>query len=147
MLATSQVRTLNIFWERRRSVAKKRAIPFNLKSIAKSSKPRLKRPMTFLPTGWLGPWVLLSSPQGGLGRLCLYTFNAIKLWVACPSRLGFSRFEGSWLRLALRGLRGLVTLKLRFKGKSFRWHRRRGALVLRFGHSHLVACKPPKGVR
>lgn len=90
----------------------------------------------------------MTSPlRGDLSRLCLYTYNAIKLWVACPSRGGLSKAEGGWFRSTLRGLRGLVTLKLRFKGKSFRWHRRKGALVLRFGHSHLVACKPPKGIR
>ena len=90
----------------------------------------------------------MSSPlRGDLGRLCLYTYNAIRLWIACPSKGGLNRGEEGWFRSAMRGLRGLVTLKLRFKGKSFRWHRRRGALVLRFGHSHLVACKPPKGVK
>lgn len=41
----------------------------------------------------------------------------------------------------------MVSLKLKFKGKSFRWHRRRGGLVLRFGHSHLVTCTPPKNTR
>jgi hypothetical protein len=38
-----------------------------------------------------------------------------------------------------RALGGVCRLKLRYKGKSFKWHRRRGALLLRFGHSHLVA--------
>ncbi len=44
-------------------------------------------------------------------------------------------------------LGGVRRCKLRFKGKSFKWHRRRGALVLRFGHSHLVAVGSPWGVR
>lgn len=147
MLTSAPIRVLNLFWNRRRSLAKKRVTPFNLKEVGKSFTPRIRRPLTFLPVGWAGPWVLISSSEGPLGRLCLYTFNAIRLWVACPSSKGFNRSENSWLRSALRGLRGLVTLKLRFKGKSFRWHRRRGALVLRFGHSHLVACRPPRGVR
>lgn len=30
----------------------------------------------------------------------------------------------------------LITLKIRYKGKSFRWLRRAGSLVLRFGRSH-----------
>lgn len=82
-----------------------------------------------------------------MARICSYTYNAARFWVACPSKLGFDRAQNFWFRCALRGLSSLVALKLRFKGKSFRWHRRRGALVLRFGHSHLVACRPPKGTR
>lgn len=46
-----------------------------------------------------------------------------------------------------RGLGGLCRLKLRYKGKSFKWHHRRGALMLRFGHSHLVAVRAYPGVR
>jgi ribosomal protein L6P/L9E len=53
----------------------------------------------------------------------------------------------TWLQQALRGLTGRASLKLRFKGKSFRWHRRQGGLVLRFGHSHLVTCPPPRHTR
>lgn len=47
----------------------------------------------------------------------------------------------------LRGIGGVTRVKLRFKGKSFKWHRRNGALMLRFGHSHLVALTPYPGVR
>jgi ribosomal protein L6P/L9E len=42
----------------------------------------------------------------------------------------------------LRGLGSWVLAKLRFKGKSFRWYKKRGSLVLRFGHSHLVVSIP-----
>jgi ribosomal protein L6P/L9E len=42
----------------------------------------------------------------------------------------------------LRGLGAWVLAKLRYKGKSFRWYKKRGALILRFGHSHLVASVP-----
>jgi len=42
-----------------------------------------------------------------------------------------------------RGLGSWVVAKLRYKGKSFRWYRKRGALVLRFGHSHLVTAVAP----
>ena len=52
-----------------------------------------------------------------------------------------------WLCLFGRGLGGLVTLKMRYKGKSFRWHRRCRSLLLRFGHSHLVALRTWLGVR
>lgn len=148
MLATP-TRSLNLFLARRRRLAKKRVTPFNLKDVGKSFKRRLLAPLSLLPIGWVGPWVSINSYAGGsaLGRLCLYAFNNTQLWVACPSKGGFNRAQSSWLCSALRGLSSLVTLKLRFKGKSFRWHRRRGALVLRFGHSHLVACRPPAGTR
>jgi len=53
----------------------------------------------------------------------------------------------SFWRTLLRGLGGLSRLKLRYKGKSFKWHRRGGALLLRFGHSHLVALSPLPGLR
>jgi len=46
-----------------------------------------------------------------------------------------------------RGVGGLFRMKLRYKGKSFKWHRRRGALMLRFGHSHLVTISATPGVR
>jgi hypothetical protein len=51
------------------------------------------------------------------------------------------------VRVALRGLGGLSCLKLRYKGKSFRWHRRKGALVLRFGYAHLVRLAALPGLR
>ena len=99
--------------------------------------------------GWVGPWVAL-GPQGrggALGRLSLYSLNQWAVWVLGPALMGWAPSGVTWLQQALRGLTGRVALKLRFKGKSFRWHRRRGRLVLRFGHSHLVACPPPRHTR
>lgn len=52
-----------------------------------------------------------------------------------------------WFFLLRLGLGGLHVVKMRYKGKSFRWHRRRGSLLLRFGHSHLVALRAWLGVR
>jgi len=46
-----------------------------------------------------------------------------------------------------RGVGGINRLKVRFKGKSFKWHRRKNSLMLRFGHSHLVALSPYPGIR
>jgi len=57
-----------------------------------------------------------------------------------------TRIQKLWAGV-LRGLGGVCRLKVRFKGKSFKWHRRRGALMLRFGHAHLVAVTPLPGVR
>ena len=55
-----------------------------------------------------------------------------------PTAMMATRVLGLWGGV-WRALGGLCRLKLRYKGKSFKWHRRRGALLLRFGHSHLVA--------
>jgi ribosomal protein L6P/L9E len=80
-----------------------------------------------------------------LNRLLRYTYNSSSaLLVACPALKNFNTGHRNWFYSALRGVTGLVSLKLKFKGKSFRWHRRRKALVLRFGHSHLVTCQPPR---
>lgn len=38
---------------------------------------------------------------------------------------------------------GAFLLKLRYKGKSFRWYRKGGGLLLKFGASHLVALRFP----
>lgn len=42
----------------------------------------------------------------------------------------------------LRGLGTWCLTKLKFKGKSFRWYRKKSSLILRFGHSHLVSWNP-----
>ena len=136
---------LQLFWRRAHFRARQKAFPFNLKEAGRKPLPALTRPLSLPPLGWLGAWVDV-GPTGrspALSRLAAYSLNAVKLWVATPSLGGVDPQSQHWLSAALRGLTGLVSLKLRFKGKSFRWHRRRGALVLRFGHSHLVACPPP----
>lgn len=61
--------------------------------------------------------------------------------LACGPAGLFTRV-GPWLRLIRHAVGRLTVLKMRYKGKSFRWHRRKRSLVLRFGHSHLVFCRP-----
>ena len=39
-----------------------------------------------------------------------------------------------------------IFLKLKYKGKNYRWHRRKRGLVLRFGHSHLIYMRKPISV-
>lgn len=87
------------------------------------------------------------SDRGGLGRVAPLVTPHAALWAFWPARGATEESATAWLGSVLRGLTGRVCLKLRFKGKSFRWHRRRGCLVLRFGHSHLVACPPPRGAK
>ncbi len=130
-------------------MAKARSVPFNGKAVRHSFKPALSSPLPLRTWAWLGPWVDVGRRPGPLSvsRLFRYAYNAKALWVACPSRGLLSRQYQNCLRAALRGLVGLASLKLRFKGKSFRWHRRRGSLVLRFGHSHLVRCQAPAHTR
>lgn len=57
-----------------------------------------------------------------------------------------SKRTKEWFRVITKGLGALSFLKLRYKGKSFRWHRKKGSLVLRFGRSHMVMLKPHQGV-
>ena len=134
---------------RRRRAARRRVEPFNLKAAGRGPALALSSPRQTSPVGWAGPWVDLGRPCATepLGRLAVHALNTWRLWVASPAQGGWGAGATSWLRQALRGLTGRVSLKLRFKGKSFRWHRRGGALVLRFGHSHLVVCPPPSHTR
>jgi hypothetical protein len=64
-----------------------------------------------------------------------------------PAWRAHGAWAGSQLSAVFRSLGGLLTLKIRYKGKSFRWHRKRGALLLRFGHSHVVCCYLQPGLR
>jgi hypothetical protein len=132
-----------------RQSARHRVSPFNLKAGGRAPRLRLAAAEAAAPVGWVGPWVDLgpSGPLGPVGRLAHYIFNEGALWVAGPAKAGWGPAPHTWLQKALRGLTGRVSLKLRFKGKSFRWHRRRGNIVLRFGHSHLVTCPPPRFTR
>lgn len=134
---------------RSRQAARRRASPFNLKAGGRAPLLGPAAAAAAAPVGWLGPWVDLGAPGRlpALGRLSLYALNEWALWAAGPAQGGWGRGAHAWLRQAIRGLTGRVSLKLRFKGKSFRWHRRRGSVVLRFGHSHLVACPPPLHTR
>lgn len=83
------------------------------------------------------------------------------VWLPCKDNIGFfssqlnecggslsaTPYIDTLWQTVFRGLGGLCRLKLRYKGKSFKWHRRHGCLLLRFGHAHLVALKPQKHVR
>lgn len=51
-----------------------------------------------------------------------------------------------WFSSIEKSLYNYVFLKLRYKGKNHRWHRRKKSLVLRFGHSHLISLKKPTSV-
>lgn len=62
------------------------------------------------------------------------------------SRLVFSRRAVRWCCALALGLFYFFFIKLRYKGKSYKWHRRRGALVLRFGYSHTALSYIPRRV-
>lgn len=51
-----------------------------------------------------------------------------------------------WFRLIRKTVGFFTTLKLKYKGKSFRWHRKAKSILLRFGRSHLVVVKPKPAV-
>jgi hypothetical protein len=140
---------IDLHGRRSHRAARARSTPFNLKAGGRGPCLRLDSARELSPIGWAGTWVALGprGPAGALGRLALYELNQWAVWVLGPALTGWAPSAVTWLQRALRGLTGRVSLKLRFKGKSFRWHRRRGGLVLRFGHSHLVTCPPPRHPR
>lgn len=80
------------------------------------------------------------------------TVRAVKpMWCFCspevkPLSLALARWVTPrvffWYNLVTYAPVRRAVLKLKYKGKSFRWHRRRRSLLLRFGHSHLVFCTP-----
>ncbi len=53
-----------------------------------------------------------------------------------------SKQYGFLLSNFLRGLGFWVLVKLKYKGKSFRWYKKKNSLILRFGHSHVVFTTP-----
>lgn len=66
---------------------------------------------------------------------------------ACSGLSAYSTYIANTLLLVFMGLGSLLILKLKFKGKSFKWHRRASHLILRFGHSHLVGIRGWPGLR
>jgi hypothetical protein len=89
---------------------------------------------------------LLASPAHPPGRLLAF-FALGAFNVACPlgtapalqhTAASVSRQSALW-----QPLLGWFFLKFKYKGKSFRWHRRKLSLVLKFGASHLVALPLP----
>lgn len=109
---------------------------------------------TFVVTQALRAGLLFRTKQRGYLLCSLHRLWAVFLPVRAAggaprqpdSATMVPRLQRLWGGL-LRGLGGLCRLKLRYKGKSFKWHHRRGALLLRFGHAHLVFVKPLPGVR
>ena len=51
-----------------------------------------------------------------------------------------------WFFKILKNTFNYVFLKLKYKGKNYRWHRKKRGLVLRFGHSHLIYMRKPISV-
>jgi hypothetical protein len=108
---------------------------------------RAPAPFSFARAGYfpLGDVALLRLV--GTGSSFFYQLKGL-LW-ACfapslplqPSLPTYSSFM-AWYASFLRGLGSWLLVKLRYKGKSFRWYKKRGSLVLRFGHSHLVVAAP-----
>jgi ribosomal protein L6P/L9E len=52
----------------------------------------------------------------------------------------------SWFDKICKNIYNFSFLKFKYKGKNYRWHRKKKGLVLRFGHSHLIYSKKPSTV-
>lgn len=51
-----------------------------------------------------------------------------------------------WFNNILKTSFNYIFIKLKYKGKNYRWHRKKKGIVLRFGHSHLIYSKKPTSV-
>lgn len=51
-----------------------------------------------------------------------------------------------WLRDISLALFYYVFIKIKYKGKSYKWHKKRTSLILRFGYSHLVSLRLPDAI-
>ena len=135
-------------------------------------RSRLYKKQGHAPALWLGKGLLCSRlvEPGHRGFACL-THLAPRWWLVSPSHLppspnalsselllGQSLVKhvvlfnvesviASAMRHVAHGLGGLRSFKLKYKGKSFKWHKRRKSLLLRFGHSHLVFVPTLAGLR
>lgn len=72
----------------------------------------------------------------------LHLSNFFFFWI----NFGLLNIVKRWFSSIEKSLYNYVFLKLRYKGKNHRWHRRKKSLVLRFGHSHLISLKKPTSV-
>jgi len=52
----------------------------------------------------------------------------------------------NWYNFIFKTSFNYIFLKLKYKGKNYRWHRKKKGLVLRFGHSHLIYSRKPVSV-
>lgn len=117
--------------------------------------PRLNSALTHAPLPLLRAGAVF-SPTGGGQRAVAAGIHRGWLILA-PMRVPGPGAASSGFRVTalvakflcgvVRGVMGVCRLKLRYKGKSFKWHRRRGALLLRFGHAHLVHVRAFPGLR
>lgn len=72
----------------------------------------------------------------------LEIYNSFLFW------LNFSLISlvKSWFNNILKVSYNYIFLKLKYKGKNYRWHRKKKGIVLRFGHSHLIYSKKPNSI-
>jgi len=72
----------------------------------------------------------------------LEIFNFFLFWLNTNLLLLIKK----WYNLIFKSSYNYIFLKLKYKGKNYRWHRKKKGLVLRFGHSHLIYSKKPISV-
>jgi len=82
----------------------------------------------------------LASGTAGLPEVCRLGIGGYK--VTCPLRL-----FAAWWAFPIQQALYLKGLSLRLRGKSFRWRRRGGVMVLRVGYAHAAALAVGPAVR
>jgi hypothetical protein len=100
---------------------------------------------------YLGPETYVTVPLANLSHTPLAS-RLGPTGVACTALLplpylAYNTATMRWFQAVARATQKYRFIKLRYKGKSFRWHRRKGALVLRFGRSHLALAQPATPLR
>jgi hypothetical protein len=69
-------------------------------------------------------------------------YECLPFWVNFP----LNKLVSEWFKRICKNSFSFSFLKSKYKGKNYRWHRRKKGLTLRFGHSHLIARKKPISV-
>jgi len=93
------------------------------------------------------PTVVCSGEQGAVFRVNQANNS---LWYRGSSTVSgvslTTKFFYAWYREFTWALFYYLFIKIRYKGKSYKWYRRGGALILRFGYSHIVSMRIPSTV-
>jgi len=80
-------------------------------------------------------WPKLCVQQQSNNNFSIFFFkNNIAYWLNFSI---ISVYRG-WLKKIIKCIYNFIFLKMRYKGKHYRWYRKKKGIVLRFGHSHLV---------
>lgn len=91
-----------------------------------------------MPSAFLNNSLIFLNKNSSSVSICNFFF----FWI----NAGLLGIVKRWFSCIEKSVYNYIFLKLRYKGKNHRWHRKKKGLVLRFGHSHLISLKKPVSV-